>query len=66
MQNRGVTAVMPDIVGTRWFEDLRQHISPTGEAASLLSQAEILCDKDVAVRLSNEISRVERDWLGKG
>jgi hypothetical protein len=54
---------IPDIVGSQWFESLRHHISEKSDAAHLRSAVEIQCDKATVVALSNEINRLEKQWL---
>ena len=55
----------PNVVGDEWFEGLRPHLSPTGEAAKYRTAHEVNCDNPTVALLSLEIGRVERDWINE-
>jgi hypothetical protein len=52
----------PHVVGDEWFEALRPHLSPTGEAANFRTAHEVHCDNQTLIVLSLEIGRIEREW----
>lgn len=53
----------PNAVGDEWFEGLRPHLPPSGEAAAFRTAHEIHCDNPTVALLSLEIGRVEWQWV---
>lgn len=66
-QNRqfvGPEGQRPNVVGERWFEELRGHL--TGEAAETYGDvATVRINNGAISELSDEITRIEREWIAE-